>query len=133
MLKTLLEKDKYYWIFFLITVMLCFGFLLTNSSMGIDDEILDTYNKFTGWLFNNRLGRCLTTRVLSTCEYLPFWRDFISVILYVIGITLHVNNFTKYLPEIFDKKSAIVFSCLAVSFPYIAFNSIFIVTCIEQG
>ncbi len=123
-----------YYFFLCLTAILCFGFALNNPSMGIDDEMLYYISSLKSiFFFETRLGILITSKLIHSYEYLPFWREFIGVILYIIGITLHVDNFYKYLPSNkFDKNSAIIFACLALSFPYIAFNFIFMCTVIEQ-
>ncbi len=125
---------KLYWFCICITAISCFGFAITHSSMGIDDEWLPLLSRLNVIFLNeNRIGIFLTSKLVRTMEYLPFWREIIAVCLYIIGITLHVDNFLKYLPiQKFDKNSAIIFSTLAISFPYIAFNFIFMYTVIEQ-
>ncbi len=133
MFKSLFEKTDSYWLCLIITAILCFGFAITHSSMGIDDERIQILTLFTSIIIDNRLGNIITAKLIPTQEFLPFWRDFFALLLLMTGITIHVNNFIKYLPEFFDRKAAIIFSCTALSFPYIAFYFIFMITCIEHG
>jgi len=141
MFKNLFSKTDSYWLCLILTTILCFGFAITHSSIGIDDEALDLYTKFPTMLNNNRIGYILTANIISTLEFLPFWREFAALVLLVIGITIHVNNFIKNSPDSlgsdsiykFNKTEAIIFSCLAISFPYFAFHFIFMVTCLEHG
>ena len=41
MLEKLLKNSFYYWFLLILTAILSYGFALTHSSMGVDDEILD--------------------------------------------------------------------------------------------
>ena len=124
----LFKKFDYYWILLILTVILCYGFFLTNHSMGIDDEFLTVFSNPQVIMITNRPGNFIFSHVLQTYEYLPFWREFLGIALYTFGITLHSENFMKYLESKFDKKSATIFSVIAVSFPYLAFHFLFIET-----
>lgn len=133
---SLFKKFDYYWFCLVFTAILGFGFFLANPSMGIDDELFSTYSKIYNSIYGERIGRIIYANVLHTFEYLPFWREFLAVSIYVVGMTLHAQNFMKYLNFEnfkFDKKMATIFSCVAVSFPYIAFHFIFLMTCLEQA
>lgn len=100
MFKNLFSKTDSYWLFLVLTSLLCFGFALTHSSMGIDDEMLDVYQNFWVMLNTNRPGGILTVNLIPTRDFLPFWREFTAVILLIIGITIHVNNFIKNSPPL---------------------------------
>lgn len=129
----LFKKVDYYWIFLILTIILCYGFFLTNHSMGIDDEILPIFADPNVILITNRPGNFLFSHILKTYEYLPFWREFLGIALYAIGITLHAENFMKYLTPKFDKKAATIFSVAAISFPYLAFHFLFIENMLQHG
>lgn len=129
----LFKKFDYYWILLILTVILCYGFFLTNHSMGIDDEILTVFSNPQIIMITNRPGNFIFSHVLQTYEYLPFWREFLGIALYTIGITLHSENFMKYLEPKFDKKAATIFSAIAVSFPYLAFHFLFIENMLQHG
>lgn len=132
----LFSRFDFYWAGLIFVSILSFGFFLTNHSVGIDDEIIELYSGYYNMVMENRIGRIISGSLFHTFDYLPFWREFLGVFLYVIGTTLHVQNFIKYLKFdkfTFDKKSALIFSSIAVSFPYIAFHMIFMLTCLEQG
>ncbi len=130
MLKNLIEKVDYYWLFFIITIILCFGFFLTNSNFGIDDELLNWYGSVYSIVSIGRLGRIL--QWVIGYDYLPFFYDFIAILLYAIGITLSADCFMQYI-ENFTKKQATVFACIAVSFPFTAFLFAFIIITIHTG
>ena len=103
MIKNLIEKVDYFWLFFILTIVLCFGFFLTNSSVGIDDELLDWYGSIYSIISIGRLGRML--QWIIGYDYLPFFYDFIAIILYVVGITITADCFMKYI------ENFCVFSC----------------------
>lgn len=134
--KSLFKKFDYYWFCYIFTIILCFGFYLTNHSIGIDDELFRRHTNIYNMFFIGRPGRFIWGNFFHTFEYLPFWREFLAVCAYSLGIALHAQNFINFLnfeKVKFDKKMALIFSCIAVSFPYIAFNFIFMVTNLEHG
>lgn len=135
MKKVLFEKFDYYWVFLLFTVILSFGFYLSHSVMGIDDEIMKIWIEPYAMLSMNRIGLWIS-RFLQIWDYFPFWKEFLAITAYTIGITLHAENFIKYLnfdSFKFDKKMATVFACITVSFPFFAFLLMFMEICFANG
>lgn len=133
--KELFKKVDYYWFWFILTIILSYGFYLTHSSMGIDDEIMNAWIRPYSMLSVNRIGRVLS-HFLQIWDYVPFWKEFLAVCAYSVGITLHARNFMTFLNYDsfkFDKKMATIFSCVAVSFPFFAFHLIFMITCLVNG
>lgn len=128
---SLFKKFDYYWIFLILVVILSYGFFLTNNSMGIDDEIIPIYGHSNIIIESNRLGNLFFSQILQFYEYLPFWKEFLGLSLYVIGVTCHVENFMTNAN--FNKKMATIFSCFALSFPYLAFHFIFIENILQHG
>lgn len=131
----LFKKFDYYWGFLLFTFILSFGFYLTHSSMGIDDEIMQAWIGPYAILSLNRIGMVIT-RFLQIWDYFPFWKEFLAVSAYTIGITLHAENFINYLnfdSFKFDKKMATIFACVAISFPFFTFLLCFMEICLING
>ncbi|GGG01082.1 hypothetical protein GCM10010912_52380 [Paenibacillus albidus] len=133
MLAEALQRNKYYWLSISITIALAYGFTLTNPSMGVDDESFDRYINGGALLAQGRWGGHLTQYVFNTFDYIPFWRDFIGVLLIATGITLWGYILQKFSDKYFNDKSIIVFSCVSISCPLIAENFIFMMTTIEMG
>ena len=124
----LFKKFDYYWFFVILTFILCYGFFITNHSMGIDDEIVEYFGSVESGIHLGRLGILFFSQILNLYEYVPFLHELVGLLLYVIGVSFHVQNFMKILSFekfVFDKKMATIFSCLAISFPYLAFHFIF--------
>jgi len=130
MLKDIIKKYDICLIIFILTVILSFGFFLTNSSMGIDDEMLDWYGSFPSMVSAGRLGRIV--QWLIGYEYIPFFYDFITIILYSAAVLLSSDCFMRYIDG-FSKKHACAFACTAVSFPFSAFVFAFIDTAFTIG
>ncbi|GJM73200.1 hypothetical protein HMSSN036_54160 [Paenibacillus macerans] len=95
MFKEAFSRNRYYWIAITLTVLLAYGFTLTNFSMGVDDESFERYF-FEGMLLaQGRWGAHITKFIFNTYEFLPFWRDFIGVLLITAGVTLWGLYYSK--------------------------------------
>lgn len=130
MLNDFIKKHDIYLILFILTVILSFGFFLADSSMGIDDEMLDWYGSFPSMIAAGRLGRIV--QWVIGYEYIPFFYDFITIILYSAAVLLSADCFMRYING-FSKKHACAFACAAVSFPFSAFVFAFIDTAFTIG
>lgn len=130
MIKELFKTTNSYWLFFILTIALSYGFFLTNSSMGIDDELLELYGSLISMVSQGRIGRIF--QWVIGYEYIPFFYDFIAIFLYALGITAVSSCFTKFI-EGFTNKQALIFSTLAVSFPFTAFLFAFIAITVHIG
>lgn len=131
----LFKKFDYYWLYFIFTIVLCFGFYLTHSSMGIDDEIMQVWITSRAILTTDRIGMEIP-HFLRIWDYFPFWKEFLAVVAYSMGITLHARNFMTFVNFdnfVFDKKMAVIFACAAVSFPYFAFHLAFMEICLMSA
>ena len=73
-------SDVNWWIIALV-VVLSYGFLLTNQSIGIDDENFDFYFKNNGIVAAGRWGSWLLYKIFNTYDYFPVWRDFIAILI----------------------------------------------------
>ena len=119
-IKSSFKRKKFYWLLVIGVFILCFGFLLTNQSIGIDDENFKFYFDNYGIVASGRYGYILLMKILNSYEYLPVWRDVIALIVLLIGVVITSGLF-KYLSN--DKISEIaitVFSCIVVSYPLLA-------------
>ena len=132
MIKDFLDKVNKYWLFLCLTVILCYGFFLTHSSMGIDDEILDIYANLYTQIKIGRPFHLFFTNVFHNNSFLPFYFDFLSLISFISAITLFADCFIKNIKnKLFDKTTAAIFSCLSISFPFFIFIFIFMEITLE--
>lgn len=131
--EALIQRSKFYWIFVLLTVTLSYGFTLTHYSMGVDDESFSGYFHEGGLLSQGRWGSSLTKYFFDTYEFLPFWRDFIAIVLITTGITLWGHILKKNSNNFFNETGVAIFSCVAISCPFIANIFIFMMTTVEVG
>ena len=66
MQNSLFKKFDYYWVFVILTVILSYGFFLTNSSMGIDDNILNIFGNKLVIISSYRLGDLFFSNNISS-------------------------------------------------------------------
>ena len=118
--KEIFSQGKLYWIFVTIVAVLCYGFALTHSSIGVDDEIFSVYYE-GGHMF--RMGRWsgpLLNLFLNWAEYLPFWREFLGMLLLITGATLFAFVFEQASGGRIKGWTAAAFAGTLISFPLIS-------------
>ena len=118
MLKDLLNKIDYYWFLLILTTILCFGYFITNPSMGIDDESLYIYSSFIINVSINRIMQFVFGSIFDIFKYLPEFKELIGIFFYFIAINFNIENYIQYAYN-FDKKKAVIFATIATSFPFI--------------
>ena len=117
----LFMQNKNYWICTILTALLCYGFTLTNATLLTDDLVFDShYSNNHVKLAVGRWGYLIFRDVLFTFLYLPFWRAFNGMCLIITGSTMYCGLYRKYSGGKFDNKTATIFTCVAISFPWIA-------------
>lgn len=134
MLKNMVKNFKsYYYLCVGFVVILCYGFTLTSFAMGIDDEAFKAYFGSNALLYQGRWGFLIMKKTFNSYEFLPFWRDFIAICLVVFGLTIFNLIFKKYTNNSWNDTLSTIFTCTAISFPYIASLFVFMMTTIETG
>ena len=132
MLERFLKNSFNYWFFFILTGILSFGYALTHSAMGIDDEI-ETLSQFYILLGLNRLGLYITRKLLIANEYIPFLREFLFVLVYMFAINIYAKLFEENFPKIFSETAKTIYSCIMLAFPFVGFLFCFMDTNLEYG
>lgn len=127
------EKGKLYYVCLFITIILSYGFTLTHFSVGVDDESFTRYFQEGRLIAQGRVQSYFIMKVINIFEYLPVWRELLGLILMVIGLMLLGNLFYKLSGGKFGAKEETIFSCIAISFPYIANSFIFSMSVISIG
>ena len=59
------------WIIVAVVLVLSYGFVMTNPSIGIDDENFDYFYKNNGMMVAGRWGYWLLAKIFDTYAYLP--------------------------------------------------------------
>lgn len=121
------------WTIVFAVVIFSYGFVMTNPSIGIDDENFDFYFKNNGIVASGRWGTWVIRKVLDSYEYLPVWRDFLAVIILIVAALLFIciSEYISY--KKFDTVIATTTLSLFLSYPIIAKMFIYIDNSVETA
>ena len=120
------ENNKWFWIAVAITTLLSYGFALTNYSVGVDNEAISSYVHGGVLLSQGRFGLSnFLGLIFDAFEFLPFWFDFLGLIILIIANIFWSVYFMRMSHGRLEKKYTIIFSCLSISYPVIAYLFIF--------
>jgi hypothetical protein len=121
-----INNNRWYWIAIAITALLSYGFTLTNYSVSVDDETIQTYAHGGVLLSQGRFGSShFLGLIFDAYDFLPFWLDFLGLIILVIAVVAWSIYFIRMSHGRLEKKFTIIFSCLLISFPVLAHLIIF--------
>ncbi len=124
---------KHYYLCTVLVAILCYGFMLTNFSMGIDDEAFNQYFENKALLAQGRWGFIILKKIFNSYEFLPLWRDFIAICLVIAGLTMFNFILKKHTDNLWNDTLSTIFTSISISFPYIASLFVFMMTTIETG
>ena len=112
--------NKFYIISIIIISILAYGFYITNYSVGVDDFSQDRYVTGTYLLSQGRWGNVFFARLFNMSYFVPFWTEFVSVILLIIMSTILATFIKKEIGYIVDKNIYyVLFSGILISYPII--------------
>lgn len=130
-MKNNILKYKPYWIMTIITLVITYGFLLTNQSIGVDDENFRYFFDNYGVAAGGRYGYIILMKIFNTYAYLPVWRDAIALIVLVLGVTIW-NYMFQYISEYnISNHACTIFSCLVLTYPLLGKMYVYISINIE--
>ncbi|GHU52265.1 hypothetical protein AGMMS49975_07700 [Clostridia bacterium] len=129
----LFEHSKFYWVCLILATILCYGFTLTNYSVGHDDSLFSRYIENGTSIAQGRWGYNFWKMIFDVFEFLPFWEDFFAVTLMFFGTLVWAYLLKKVSKGKFDEIPQTIFSCAMMTFPYIAYHFIFMINSIERG
>jgi hypothetical protein len=105
-----------------IFTLICFGFMLTNHSLTIDEETWINSNDVSNaslWLMQGRFGIYLIDKFLvPTGTYIPFLWDFLSVLIWNFSGVCFLFCISMFYPK-FNKFSSFVFCAYFSSLPLV--------------
>ena len=127
------KKSVTYWVPVALTAALCFGFTLTNPSMGVDDESFNRFIYGSDLLIQGRFFSHYMRYLVDTYAFLPFWRDFLALVLMICGATGIGHAYQLFSGERFTVPAQTALVCVTLAFPYMAHGWIFMMTTIEIG
>lgn len=122
-----LEEDiftkKKLMFFVILTTALCFGFTITNASIGIDDPAREYYlysNKIGNMIQQGRILHVIFNLLTNTVDFIPFFNDFVGAVLYALSALLYCGVFQYITGNRFRESSLTVFACTYISSSIIA-------------
>lgn len=119
------------WIGIVVILCLSYGFLLTNPSIGIDDENFDFYFKYHGIVSQGRWGSWVTSKYVDTYKYLPFWRDFLAIILLTVAAVILVCTLEYVTGKKIGTFLSTVLVGIVIAYPITAKNFVYIDNSVE--
>jgi hypothetical protein len=111
---TELLKNKYYTLVLLLTAVCSYGFLITHSTVGIDDTPYSYYFEEGLVAIVGRWVLFLLNKAVDIAEYAPFVTDFAGVLILMAAVTV----WAALLLEIFGDRLPV--------YVYIGFSAVFL-------
>lgn len=121
------------WFIVAVVIILSYGFVMTNPSIGIDDENFNYYFINDGIIASGRWGSWLIRKVLNSYDYLPVWRDFFAVIILIIAAFIFVCIYEYVSGKRIDVIISTSIVSLIISYPIIAKMFIYIDNSVETA
>ena len=119
--KTLTEEvfqKKLLMVFVLLTTALCFGFTITNYSIGVDDIAREYYlysNKIGNMIQQGRILHVVFNWLTGTVDFIPYFNDFVGAVLYALSALLYCALFQYITDRKLSQASLICFACVYIS------------------
>lgn len=115
------NKLLFFWV--ILTAVLCFGFTITNFSIGVDDSARNYYlygANYGNMIQQGRLMHVVFNLLTRTVQFIPFFTDFIGAALYALSALLFCALFQYITDSKFSSLALISFSCVYISSSIIA-------------
>ena len=116
-------NNKLYMFSIILTAILGYGYLITHTTIGIDDTCLDRY--YGGLYSNNnmialggRWGSYFFCKLLNLTNFTPFWTELLTIIMYVFTAII-ISCFINKNFSIKNNLVSIIFSCIYISYSLI--------------
>lgn len=122
-LKEDILQDKQLMFAVLFTTVLCFGFTITNFSIGVDDPARNYYlysANVGSMIQQGRLMHVLFNRLTKSIQFIPFFTDFSGAVIYAFSALCFCAFFQFVTNTKLQKFSLIAFSCVYISSSVIA-------------
>ena len=114
-------KNKKIVVFIILTVILSYGFYITNISIGIDDLSLDRYVSDTYILSQGRWGTFIIYNLLRITEFAPLWLDFITILVLFFTSIVCITFLKRISNSKIKNSSYIIFVTAFISCPVISY------------
>lgn len=109
--------------FTIVTTVLCFGFTMTNYSIGVDDPARNYYffsKNIGNMIQQGRLLHLLVNKVTHCVQFIPFFTDFIGAALFALSALLYGTFFQCISKKEISLSGICTFCCVYISNSIIA-------------
>ena len=113
-------QNKRLLFFTILTTVLCFGFTITNFSMGIDDCARNYYfysNSPGSMIQQGRLLHVALNLLTRSIEFIPFFTDFVGAALFALSALLYCALYQYISGNRIPLAALLSFSCVYISYP----------------
>lgn len=117
-------KTKVYMHIVGLVIILSYGLLIFNVSIGIDDENMDYYLS-GGLIAQDRIGWTISNQFFPSYQFLPLWTVVVGIVFMTLGVLFWVYGLDKAFNNIFSRGVITALIACFISFPYIAKFAIF--------
>ena len=94
-----------------------FGYLLSHSTINVDNLSADRYFQGTQLLAQKRLVAPILDKILGVMNYYPFLVDFLAVVCFIFVATMFCSLFDVISKNKIKTISYTIFSCFFISYP----------------
>lgn len=106
-----------------LTTVACFGFAITNFSIGVDDAARDYYlysSNYGNMIQQGRLLHVILNLLTRSVQFIPFFSDFVGAVLFALSALLYCALFQYISGNRLSLSALISFSCVYISHSIIA-------------
>lgn len=111
-------KNRNLMILVLLVTVLCFGFTITNFSIGVDDPARVYYlysSNYGNMIQQGRLLHVAVNQLTRSIQFIPFFTDFVGAALYAFSALLYCALFQYITNGKLSSFSLISFCCVYIS------------------
>ena len=119
------NSNKIYWLSLLATVLLSYGFLLTQVSVGIDDEAYGNYYGGDSLAAQGRVGYILVRFFADIYEFTPVWRELLGILIFVGVVSIFIRLFQEHSSGRFQTTASTILVLLTLSYPLLSERFLF--------
>lgn len=117
------QEKKWLVFFVILTTVLCFGFTITNFSLGVDDPARNYYlfsENVGNMVQQGRLLHLLVNKITHCVQFIPFFTDFTGAVLFALSALLYGTFFQFISQKEISLLGISTFCCVYISSSIIA-------------
>lgn len=126
-MSTFLQKNskKIFWVSIITAALLSYGFLISQVSIGIDDEAYGNYFGNNSLAAQGRVGYILIRFLADIYKFTPVWRETLGVLVFIGVVVLLTHLLRNSSNGRFSTAAATVSATVTLSFPLLAERFLF--------